>query len=100
MSWRWSPPDKSGGIGTNPTENPIAANIGGIPTLVTWTSLKSAYEEICRVYALALEWAAAGIQVHSTDEMTGIQACERTRIYSVNPVRTVGIRQKFSRIFV
>jgi hypothetical protein len=35
-------------------------------------------EEICRVYALALEWAAAGIQVHSTDEMTGIQACERT----------------------
>lgn len=33
-------------------------------------------EALCGVYHHALEWAAAGVRVHSTDEMTGIQARE------------------------
>ena len=39
---------------------------------------KARVEQLCHVYAEAAELAAAGVQVHSTDEMTGIQAREHT----------------------
>jgi len=55
------------------------------PNIGDMDEFKVRVEEICRVYALTLEWAAAGIQVHSTDEMTGIQACERT--HAPHPMR-------------
>jgi len=55
------------------------------PNMGDMDEFKVRIEEICRVYVLALEWAATGIQVHSTDERTGIQACERT--HAPHPMR-------------
>jgi len=45
----------------------------------------SRVDRLCSVYAGALELAAAGVLVHSTDEMTGIQA--REHAHAPHPMR-------------
>jgi len=68
------------------------------PKIDDMDAFKARVEELCRVYAEAAELAAAGVQVHSTDEMTGIQAREHTHApHLMRPGKPEAVEHEYVR---